>query len=142
MRPVPYTFMATHIAVPIIALVLASSGAFAADMRAECPSIIPANSIKPDRPVAGFVTVPSQMHLEDAGMMAGPPESKTYLMPDKSTKETRTYGFDQGHGERWLWCGYGAVELFRRLDDSATSCIITSRTKKPELFLSAVVQCK
>jgi hypothetical protein len=127
----------------LAASVWATSGVFAADMRAECPGIIPANAIRPDKPVAGWITVvPRQMHLKGAGMMAGAPDTKTYLVPDKTTKETQTFAFAKGDGERWLWCDYGAVELFRKLDDSATGCTITTKTKKPELFISALVQCK
>jgi hypothetical protein len=126
----------------LVVAVFVTSGAFAADMRAECPGIIPASAVKPDRPVAGWVTVvPGQMHLKGAGMMAGAPETKTYLVPDKATKETQIFGLVKGE-ERWAWCDYGTVELFRKLDDGATSCTITTKTKKPELFVSAVVQCQ
>lgn len=85
------------------------------------------------------------MHLSGSGMMAGAPETKSYLVPQKQTKDTHTYGFERGHRERWFWCSYGGaggVELARRLDDKAISCTITNKTKRPENTLSATVQCK
>lgn len=58
-----------------------------------------------------------------------------------TTLSTTMFEFAKGD-ERWAWCDYGAVELFRKLDDSATMCTITTKTKKPEFFISALVQCK
>jgi hypothetical protein len=127
---------------PLVA-VLWAAGALAADMTAECPGIIPATAIKPDKAVTGWETVvPGQMHLRGAGMMAGKPETKMYLVPDKDAKGVQTFGFVKGDGERWMWCDYGVVELARKLDDGATSCVITTKIKKPELFVSATVACK
>lgn len=135
--------MTTVQLLPLVAVLWATAGAFAADMTAECPGIIPASTIKPDKAVAGWATVvPGQMHLRGAGMMAGAPATKTYLVPDTDAKGIQTYGFAKGDGERWVWCDYGAVELARKLDGSATSCVITTKVKKPERFVSAVVACK
>jgi hypothetical protein len=116
--------------------------AFAGDMAAECPGILTEDVLTPGRPVVGWVTVPNQQHLLTAGMMAGAPETETYLIPEKNTKEKQTFEFAKGDGQRWLWCGYSGVTLARRLDDKATSCAITFTTKKPENNLSATVLCK
>lgn len=122
--------------------VWACAGASAAEVGVECPGIVPASAIKPDRPVAGWVTaVPGQMHLRGAGMMAGSPETKTYLVPDKTTKTVQTFVFAKGE-ERWVYCDYGVVELSRKVGDGVTSCTITTKTKKPELFIAASVQCR
>jgi hypothetical protein len=75
-------------------------------------------------------------------MMGGAPETETYLMPDKRAKGRQTFEFDKGDDERWLWCMYGSMRLVHRLDDKATSCTITTKTKKPENNLSASVVCK
>lgn len=116
--------------------------AFAGDMAAQCPARIPASSIKPDKPVAGWVTtVPGQMHLKGAGMLGGAPETKTYLVPDSATKTTQSFEFAKGE-ERWLFCDYGAVELARKVGDGGTKCVITTETKWPENNLSASVRCK
>lgn len=134
--------MRLRFAIAVAIAVWGCSGAYAAALRAECPGIIPANAIKADKPVLEWVTVvPGQLHLKGAGMMAGAPDTKTYLVPHKATKETQMFEFAKGD-ERWAWCDYGAVELFRKLDDSATMCTITTKTRKPEFFISALVQCK
>lgn len=126
---------------PLAAMFWAAFPAFAGDMAAECPSILSEEVLKPGRPVPGWVTVPSQQHLLAAGMMAGAPETETYLVPDRNTKNEQTFEFTKAEGQRWLWCGYGGVRLARRLNDKATSCTITFKTKKPELFVSASVVC-
>lgn len=82
------------------------------------------------------------MHLQAAGMMAGPPDTQTYLVPDKSTKQEQTFNFDRGDGQRWLWCAYGGVTLSRKLDDRATSCILTFRERKPEGFATLTVTAR
>lgn len=75
-------------------------------------------------------------------MMDGAPETESYRMPDKEAKGEQTFEFAKGDGERWLWCMYGGMRLARRLDDRATTCTITTKTRKPEDNLSAVVVCK
>ena len=141
MRSFPNYFTAI-----IIGVAMYSEHALAANMSASCPLRIPGNVVKPDKSVEGWTTtVAEQLHLSGAGMLAGAPESKTYLVPQKDTKTAQTYSFRAGEGERWLWCSYGAgggVELSRRLDDNATSCTITTKKKKPENTLSALVVCK
>ena len=77
-------------------------------------------------------------------MLAGAPETKTYLVPQKDTKTAQTYAFSTGDGERWFWCSYsgaGGVQLARKLDDKATTCTITSK-KKADNTLSASVACR
>jgi hypothetical protein len=119
-----------------------ASGAFAGEMSGTCPGIIPASSIKPDKPVSDWMTVvPGQMHLKGAGMMGSPPERRGYLVPDSDTKTTQTYTFAKGE-ERWLFCDYGAVELARKVGGGGTKCVITTKTKKPENNLSASVVCE
>ncbi len=141
MRPFSYDLIAI-----IISLAMYPGGqALATDMSGSCPLRIPGSAVKPDKPVAGWTTtVAEQLHLSGAGMLAGAPETKTYLVPKKDTKTAQTYSFRAGEGERWLWCAYGAggVELVRKLDDKVTSCTITTKTKKRENTLSASVVCQ
>jgi hypothetical protein len=117
----------------------------AAEMTAECPSRIPGTVVKQNQPIDGWtVKVAEQLHLSGSGMLAGAPETETYLVPSRQTKDTHTYGFNKGDGERWLWCRYGGaggVELAKRLDDKATTCTITNKTKKRENTMTASVSC-
>jgi hypothetical protein len=106
------------------------AGAFAADMKAECPVGLPSKTIKPGEPVPGWVTTTEQMHLDAAGMLTGAPETELYIMPAEGTKERPVFKFDKGDGQRWLWCGYGGVQLSRRLDDKATRCVLTFKTQR------------
>jgi hypothetical protein len=111
-------------------------------MTASCPVVLTEDMLKPGRQVAGWVTMPSQQHLAGAGMLEGPPEREGYRIPDKQAKGTQMFVFAKDDGQRWLWCGYGGMQLAKRLDDKATSCTITTKTKKPENSLSAVVVCR
>jgi hypothetical protein len=131
--------------VTLLALAGAFGGAataIAGEMTAECPGVIKENVLKPGKVVVGWQTVPMQQHLKGAGMMGGAPETETYLMPEKDEKGKQTFEFSKGDGERWLWCMYGGMRLAKRLDDKATTCTITTKTRKPENNLSASVACK
>ncbi len=119
-----------------------ASAAFGGDMTAQCPGVLTEDVLKPGTPVVGWQTVPSQQHLIGAGMMGGAPETETYLVPEKQANGKQTFEFAKGDGQRWLWCLYGGMRLAHRLDDRATSCTITTKTKKPENNLSVSVQCK
>jgi len=33
--------------------------------------------------------------------------------------------FDKGHGQRWLWCDDGGIEVSRRMDERITRCVLT-----------------
>lgn len=116
--------------------------AHAGDMSATCPSRLGSSATKPGAPVADWITTPQQMHLEAAGMSFGPPESEKYNIPVENTKTRQVFVFDKGDGQRWFWCGYGGAQLSRRLDDRATRCTITYKTKRPENNLSATVLCE
>ena len=128
---------------------LAIAGAFcvtsmaaAGGMTASCPGLLTEDVLRPGRVVAGWVTVLSQQHLRGAGMLEGPPEAEGYRKPDKEAKDTQTFVFAKEDGQRWMWCMYGGMRLAKRLDDRATSCTITTKTKKPENNLSAVAVCR
>lgn len=145
MRPLSYSHMTVRLAL-VSTAIWSGGNVLAAEMNASCPMRIPGSVVKPDKPVEGWTTtVAEQLHLTAAGILAGAPQTKTYLVPQKDTKTVQTYSFSEGDGERWLWCSYGGaggVELARKLDEKATSCTIISKMKKPERTLSASVQCK
>lgn len=136
MRLLPATLLAA------VGVFCGASTAFAGDMTAKCPGILKEDVLKPGRVVVGWVTLTNQQHLIGAGMMSGAPETDGYLIPDKEAKGRQTFEFSKGDGQRWLWCLYGGMRLVHQMDDKATTCTITTKTKKPELFVSAVVQCK
>lgn len=144
MRPFPFPLTAIHLAMAGVAL-WSPGHALAGDMSASCPLRLAGTVVKADKPVEGWITtVAEQLHLTGAGMLAGAPETKMYLVPQKDTKTTQTYAFSKGEGERWLWCSYGGaggIELARKLDDKATTCTITSK-KKADNTLSASVACR
>lgn len=74
--------------------------------------------------------------LSSVGMLHGEYDRSGYLKPTRTTvrklsgKAQFTSTWDFGpppHYERWYFCEYGeAVELFRRVDGSASSCTIVS----------------
>ena len=127
-----------------IACLTAVSGAFAGEMKAECPIGIPPTSIKVGEPVQGWVTTPKQMHLRGAGMMMAGPETAMYVDPIAGTKEKQVFEFEKDEGQRWLWCGYGGVQLTRRLDDRARRCILVTKTQRRDgaPTLTAMVECE
>lgn len=139
-KPFPMLLLMIHVAL----CAGIAPRAYAGDMAAECPGIVKEEALKPGTTVAGWQTVPMQQHLKGAGMMGGAPETETYLMPDKDdrAKGKQVFEFAKGDGQRWMWCMYGGMRLAKRLDDKATSCTITTKTKKPENTLSAAVACK
>jgi hypothetical protein len=133
-----------HAAFDIGALVtmLCLAASVKAQMRAECPQNLPARAIKTVRAPEGWVgTIPGPIYLDAAGMMAGPPDSMLYLVPDKTTANTQTFEFAAGDRQRWLWCTYGGTQLARHLDNAATQCVVTSRAAKAGAPMTAAVEC-
>lgn len=114
-----------------------------AEMRAACPERISPSAIKTVRAPEGWIgSTPGPIYLDAAGMMAGPPDSMLYLVPNKSTPNTQTFEFAAGDRQRWLWCRYGGAQLARRLDSAATQCVIKSRAAKAGAPMTAVVECR
>jgi hypothetical protein len=144
MRKFPYSSALMQVSI-VGAVHFTAGHALAAGMSVSCPLRIPGNVVKADKPVEGWTTtVAEQLHLSGAGMLAGAPATKTYLVPQNDTRTAQTYSFTQGDGERWVWCSYGggSVELARKLNDKATSCTITTKTTKADNTFSASVVCK
>ena len=122
--------------------------ASAADVSAECPLTVADTSVAVRAP-AGWVGSVSQavLHLSEFGMMAGAPDTMTYLVPSSrkpgKTSGSSTWVFAAGD-EKWFYCRYGGtgvVQLSKRLDDAATSCTITRASDKREAITRAAVAC-
>ena len=132
-----------------VALGLNLAHANAADASAQCPLTVADTSMTMHAP-AGWVGSTSQavLHLSEFGMMAGAPETMTYLVPNSRNRgkagASSTWVFAAGD-EKWLYCRYGAtglVQLSKRLDDAATSCTITSTSDKRGAVTCATVACE
>lgn len=61
-------------------------GAALASSETACPASLPAESLQVRAPDGWTGYSPSILRLSGAGMMAGPPQSMTYLVPDKSSR--------------------------------------------------------
>ena len=135
-------------ALVFVALALAQTAAGAADLSAECPLTLPEASVSVSAPT-GWVGGPSRtfVRLTEYGMMAGAPETMTYLVPSRSKdgriKGTLTWVFAAGD-EKWLYCRYGGsnvIQVAKRLDDAATYCTITRTSDKHGAITRAAVAC-
>ena len=131
-----------------VALAFAQVAAGAAAASAECPLTLPAGLVSVRAP-GGWVGGPSQtfVRLTEFGMMAGPPESMTYLAPSpgKSGKggEASAWEFAAGD-EKWLYCRYGgtnAIQISKQLDRATTSCAAHRTIGKRGVFTHAAVVC-
>lgn len=127
---------------------LASGGA---EQRFDCPLWLTPDAFKADRPPAGWTAVmPQEWRLEGAGLLHGAPDESGYLKPydakiskngDRETGVTR-WKLDLPHPyETWLYCGYGPLQLFKRVPVDATECTATSRTERGA-FVETVFVCK
>lgn len=88
--------------------------------------------------------------LSSVGMLHGPHDGSGYLKPT-ATKVRKMAGnkeftstWDVGpppHYERWYFCEYGeVVELFRKVDASASSCTIVS-TREGNAITAMRIAC-
>ena len=86
--------------------------------------------------------------IDSAGMLHGAPDEQAYLKPTSGGPTMRgkravfvtRWTFDVPHGyETWLYCGYGAVELARRIPVTATECTVTTeregKQRMPPIFV-------
>lgn len=117
-----------------------------------CPLLLPAKAFKADGAVEGWTALmPQEARLTGGGMLHGAPDESAYLVPsDSKTRKTgkRTsiavsrWSLEQPHGyEKWVYCGYGPLELFQRVPVTATECVATSKLEDGA-FLETVFVCK
>lgn len=121
----------------VVGLLFASAAAHSAEFQIQCPVRYPSQDLSlADLPVGwdGKATVRKGALLVGAGLSDGPEEMPGELIGTGQIKTKDGYEtrFDVGVGPKRLSCAYGGgVELFHRLPDTATSCII--RTKKQKI---------
>jgi hypothetical protein len=121
-----------------------------AEQRFDCPLWLKPDAFKADRPPEGWTAVmPQEWCLEGGGLLHGAPDESGYLKPyeanilkngDRETGITR-WKLDPPHPyETWLYCGYGPLQLFKRVPVDATECIATSKTELGA-FVETVFVC-
>lgn len=113
-----------------------------------CPLILPKTSVGVKAPTGWTGYSPAIVRLTGYGMMAGPPDSMTYLVPSESKKlkdgSVSTWLFSKGE-ERWMYCTYdasGAIQISRRLADDATECSLSYKRDKFGSIGEMIVACK
>ena len=112
-----------------------------------CPASLPAEALTVRAPAGWTGYSPSTMPLSYAGIMAGPPESYSYLKPFKQRSyrggSVNTWIFPEVP-EKWLYCRYDgsiAIQISKRLDDAATECTVRFAKSKFGGIESAVAAC-
>lgn len=122
-----------------------------AEQRYDCPLWLKPDAVKADRPPEGWTAVmPQEWRLEGGGLLHGAPDESGYLKPydakiskngDREIGVTR-WKLDLPHPyETWLYCGYGPLQLFKRIPVDATECTATSKTERGA-FVETVFVCK
>jgi hypothetical protein len=119
----------------------------AGQQRTSCPLVLPKETVAVSAPAGWHGYSSSIMRLTGFGMMAGPPESMTYLVPADSKKQkgrnTSAWRFARGD-EKWLYCTYdrsGAIQISKRLDDAATECRLSYREDRPGSIVEMEAVC-
>lgn len=112
---------------------VAALGLIASAQAESCPLTLPADAITVRAPAGWTGYTPSFVRLTGYGMMAGPPESMTYLVPSGSRKlkggAATSWKFGGGD-EKWIYCTYdgsSTIQISRRLDDAAKVCELSHK---------------
>lgn len=129
----------------LIATTAISSASATGGMSAVCPSSLTGEAVAVHAPPGWRGASQSVINLVAAGMMAGPPESHADLVPHKQRRiknGTETTWVFEG-GEKWYICSYGsyAVQISKRMDDSATQCTVRHTKTGLPAVVSASVEC-
>jgi hypothetical protein len=131
----------------LAALLSAHVNAPAKEQLRWCPLGLPGAAVTINVPGwTGYA--PPLMRLTGYGMMLGPPESMTYLIGEGTSRRkgrsVSVWRFNPGE-EKWLYCTYdrsGAIQISKRLEDSATECELSHRPDKYGHFTDMVVACR
>lgn len=124
----------------------------AGEQHVDCPLWLKPDSFKADRPPEGWTAVmPQEWRLDGGGLLHGAPDESGYLRPyeakttkkgDRETGITRWKLGPLPHSyETWLYCGYGPLQLFKRIPVNATECTATTNTERGA-FVGTVFVCK
>lgn len=109
-----------------------------------CPMTLPREAVTVRGPAgwSGYVP-PEFVRLTGFGLLAGPPNTLSYLAPIKSTKDVITWRV--GEGPRWLFCTYdgsAAIQIARPLPPTGATCTITYRETKQEGITAMAASCR
>lgn len=98
-----------------------------ASAQTPCPLTVPVEAVTVRVPGGWLGATPRPARLTHGGIMRGHPDRMGYLVQlatkTRGSKTADTYHFSPGE-ERWLWCAYGPLQLFKRLDDTAGNCVL------------------
>lgn len=131
----------------LIFAVVTTWPATAADISATCPLTLPVEAVAIRAPPGWIGHNSDFVRLTGAGMMAGPPETLSYLVPSTSKKikggGTSTWDFERTR-QKWLFCLYdnsAAIQISRQLGGHATTCTMKYTKTSAGHISSATVTC-
>lgn len=112
---------------------------------ASCPLTLPRDTVTVHAPDGwrGY-TPPEFVRLTGFGLMAGPPETLSYLAPVKSAKAVTTWQLDAAT-PRWLYCTYdhgAAIQIARPLPNVGTTCTVSYKETKQEGITAMTATCR
>lgn len=126
---------------------LAAAPAFAEQF--PCPERYPAKEVhiaEVPHGWHGYGTVRAGRRLSGAGMILGAVELRGELRgSDRKTRDGHEVRFDMDPASaegKWVYCGYGEVELLRRVPDGTTECVVKHRRRKWPESLDIEVTCR
>lgn len=134
-----------------VPLTVRSAEQLAVEQRFDCPLWLKPEAFKADRPPAGWTAVmPQGWRLDGGGLLHGAPDESGYLKPyeakttNQGSREIGVTRWKLGplpHSyETWLYCGYGPLQLFKRIPVDATECTATTNTERGA-FVGTVFVC-
>jgi hypothetical protein len=122
--------------------------AAAAEQKTSCPMVLQKEAVTVSAPAGWRGYSPGIMRLSGFGMMTGPPESMTYLVPADSAKgkagATSVWRF-AGGDEKWMYCTYdgsAAIQISKRLANAATECQLSYKEDRPGNIVEMQAVCK
>lgn len=109
-----------------------------------CPMALPRETVTVKAPPGWSGYAPSEfVRLTGFGLMAGAPETMSYLAPHSSGKGRATWRV--GNGPRWLYCTYDGsamIQISRPLPTTGDSCTITYKETKQEGITAMEAACR
>lgn len=136
-RSLRFTLLTVQLAIGLSCL--CTETVHGAEHRTVCPQQLEANTFAVRKSPEGWTAlIPADVHMANAGMLAGPAAEAGYLVPletkgakqgGKSTWRQR-WVFSPPSPDTWLYCGYGGgrapLQLFKRVPDDVRQCTATS----------------
>jgi hypothetical protein len=109
-----------------------------------CPMTLPRQTVTVKAPAGWVGYAPSEfVRLTGFGLMAGSPETMSYLVPFSSSKGKATWRI--GRAPRWLYCTYDGsamIQISRPLPGSGASCTISYKQTKQEGITAMTAVCR